>query len=139
MDPAENHNLLEVVGGAGPLETTNVVEVTDLHKWFGRNEVLKGVSMTVRQREVVVVCGPSGSGKTTFIRCVNHLEKIQGGRIFVNGHLIGYRETGSGNREVLRDKTGRILGRYESDTKVTRDASGKITGRGSNQLLRLLK
>ena len=73
MDPAENHNLLEVVGGAGPLETTNVVEVTDLHKWFGRNEVLKGVSMTVRQREVVVVCGPSGSGKTTFIRCVNHL------------------------------------------------------------------
>jgi hypothetical protein len=53
--------------------------------------------------------------------------------------IIGYRETGSGNREVLRDKTGRILGRYETDTGITRDASGKITGRGSNQLLRLLK
>ena len=61
--------------------------------------------------------------------------------IIRNGKLeiIGYRETGSGNREVLRDKTGRILGRYETDTKVTRDASGNITGRGSNQLLRLLK
>jgi hypothetical protein len=53
--------------------------------------------------------------------------------------IIGFRETGSGNREVLRDKTGRILGRYERDTGVTRDASGKITGRGLNQLFRLLK
>lgn len=53
--------------------------------------------------------------------------------------IIGYRETGSGNREVLRDKTGQILGRFESDTKVTRDVHGTIIGRGSNQLLRLLK
>jgi hypothetical protein len=45
----------------------------------------------------------------------------------------------SGNREVLRDKSGRILGRFETDTGVTRDASGKIIGRGSNQLLKLLK
>src|SRR5450759_2495659 len=58
-----------------------------------------------------------------------------------NGKLgiVGYVETGSGNREVLRDKTGRILGRFETDTKVTRNATGTITGRGSNQLLRLLK
>ncbi|HEX5395475.1 MAG TPA: amino acid ABC transporter ATP-binding protein, partial [Candidatus Limnocylindria bacterium] len=48
----------------------------------------------VNRREVVVIIGPSGSGKTTFIRCINHLEKIQQGRIFVNGHLIGYREAG---------------------------------------------
>jgi hypothetical protein len=53
--------------------------------------------------------------------------------------IIGYRETGSGNREILRDKNNRIVGRFETDTKVTRDASGTITGRGSNQLLRLLK
>jgi polar amino acid transport system ATP-binding protein len=65
-----------------------------VEKWFGRLHVLKGVSMTVKRQEVVVVIGASGSGKTTFIRCVNHLEKIQGGRIFVNGHLIGYREVG---------------------------------------------
>jgi len=61
--------------------------------------------------------------------------------IIRNGKLeiIGYRETGSGNSEVLSDKTGHILGRFETDTGITRDASGKITGRGSNQLLRLLK
>lgn len=61
--------------------------------------------------------------------------------IIRNGKLeiIGYRETGSGNREVLRDKNGSILGRYETDTKVTRDVHGTIIGRGSNQLLRLLK
>lgn len=52
--------------------------------------------------------------------------------------IIGYRETGS-NREILRDKNNRIVGRFETDTKITRDASGKITGRGSNQLLRLLQ
>ena len=68
-----------------------VVDANDVHKWFGKLHVLKGVS-TVKRQEVVVVIGASGSGKTTFIRCVNHLEKIQKGRIFVNGHLIGYRE-----------------------------------------------
>ena len=104
-DEVHPTNLLEVVGGAGPLETTNVVEVTDVHKFFGRHEVLKGVSMTVRQREVVVVCGPSGSGKTTFIRCVNHLEKIQSGRIKVNGHLIGYHEE---NGKLISDKEANI-------------------------------
>ena len=62
-------------------------------------------------------------------------ETIRDGKL----KIIGYRESGTGNREVLRDKTGRILGRYETDTGVTRDASGKIIGRGSNQLLRLLK
>jgi polar amino acid transport system ATP-binding protein len=61
-------------------------------KRFGRLEVLKGVSLKVEPREVVCIIGPSGSGKTTFIRCINHLEKIDAGRIEVNGHLIGYRE-----------------------------------------------
>jgi polar amino acid transport system ATP-binding protein len=69
-----------------------VVDATDVQKYFGRLHVLKGVNLTVKRRETVVVIGASGSGKTTFLRCINHLEKIQGGRIFVNGHLIGYRE-----------------------------------------------
>ena len=58
-----------------------------------------------------------------------------------NGNLeiIGYRETDSVNREILRDKNGRILARFETDTGVTRTADGKIIGRGSNQLLRVLK
>ena len=98
-------NLLEAIGGAPQAETANIVEVVDIHKWFGHNEVLKGVSMTVKQREVVVVCGPSGSGKTTFIRCVNHLEKIQKGSIKVNGHLIGYRNE---NGKLVEDKERNI-------------------------------
>lgn len=69
-----------------------IVEAVDVHKSFGSVQVLKGVSLTVCRQEVVVIVGASGSGKTTFIRCINHLEKIQQGRVLVNGHLIGYRE-----------------------------------------------
>ncbi|MGZ6266435.1 MAG: amino acid ABC transporter ATP-binding protein [Candidatus Limnocylindrales bacterium] len=74
-------------------DTDVVVDARDVNKWFGRLHVLKDVSLQIKRQETVVIIGPSGSGKTTFIRCINHLEKIQGGRIFVNGHLIGYRET----------------------------------------------
>jgi hypothetical protein len=62
-------------------------------------------------------------------------ETIRNGKL----EIIGYRETGSGNCEFLRVKTGRILGRFETDTGVTRAADGKIIRRGSNQLLKLLK
>src|SRR5436309_1988000 len=71
-----------------------IMHAEDVHKRFGKLEVLKGVSLDVRAGETVCIIGPSGSGKTTFIRCINHLEKIDGGRIEVNGHLIGYRERG---------------------------------------------
>ncbi len=85
------HDLLDVIGGAPTTVAETVVEAVDVHKSFGRVEVLKGVSLTVKRKEVVVILGPSGSGKTTFIRCLNHLEKIQAGSIKVNGQLIGYR------------------------------------------------
>jgi polar amino acid transport system ATP-binding protein len=58
--------------------------------------VLKGVSLHVRRGEVVCIIGPSGSGKTTFLRCLNHLERIDRGRIEVDGHLVGYRERPDG-------------------------------------------
>ena len=87
-----SNDILAAIGGVPRPATDVVVEATDVVKWFGRLQVLKGVSMTVKRAEVVVMIGASGSGKTTFIRCLNHLEKIQGGRIFVNGQLIGYRE-----------------------------------------------
>jgi len=74
--------------------TPVVVEAQGVEKFFGSVQVLRGVSLTVRRGEVVVVVGPSGSGKTTLVRCINHLEKIQDGRILVNGHLIGYRQKG---------------------------------------------
>ena len=101
----QSGNLLAAIGGAPVTTTDLVVEATDVHKWFGRLHVLKGVSMTVKRQEVVVIIGASGSGKTTFIRCVNHLEKIKSGRISVNGHLIGYREV---NGKLVEDKEKNI-------------------------------
>ena len=69
-----------------------IVRAEGVKKWFGTQQVLRGVDLDVFRGEVVVIVGASGSGKTTFIRCINHLEKIEEGRIIVNGHLIGYRE-----------------------------------------------
>jgi polar amino acid transport system ATP-binding protein len=99
-------NLLGAIGGVPRPETDVVVDARDVNKWFGRLHVLKDVSLQVKRQETVVVIGPSGSGKTTFIRCVNHLEKIQSGRIFVNGHLIGYRESSGG--KLVEDKEKNI-------------------------------
>jgi polar amino acid transport system ATP-binding protein len=99
------HDILEAVGGAPRATTDNVVEATDVVKWFGRVQVLNGITLTVKRAEVVVMIGASGSGKTTFIRCINHLEKIQGGRISVNGHLIGYRDE---NGKLVEDREQNI-------------------------------
>lgn len=63
----------------------SLVEIKDLHKSFGDNEVLKGIDLEVEQGEVVVVIGPSGSGKSTFLRCLNRLEDIDKGRVLVAG------------------------------------------------------
>jgi polar amino acid transport system ATP-binding protein len=69
-----------------------VVSAEGVQKWFGSQQVLKEIDLKVWRGEVVVLIGASGSGKTTFIRCINHLEAIDGGRILVNGNLVGYRE-----------------------------------------------
>jgi polar amino acid transport system ATP-binding protein len=74
-----------------------------VHKSFGHLEVLKGIDMTVMPGQVSVLLGPSGSGKTMFLRCINHLEKINGGRLSVDGVLVGYRQRGEKLYE-LRDK-----------------------------------
>ena len=100
-DVQVSHDLLGAIGGVPKPPTDVVVEATDVNKWFGRLHVLQDVSLKVKRQEVVVILGPSGSGKTTFIRCVNHLEKIQSGRIFVNGSLIGYREVSG---KLVEDK-----------------------------------
>ncbi|TFD49104.1 amino acid ABC transporter ATP-binding protein [Cryobacterium sp. TMT1-2-1] len=63
-------------------------------KSFGSNEVLKSISLEVKHGEVMCLVGPSGSGKSTFLRCINHLEVVNSGRLMVDGDLIGYRETG---------------------------------------------
>ncbi len=83
--------------------TGPMVRAEAVHKRFGRLEVLKGIDLDVARGEVMCLLGPSGSGKSTFLRCINHLEKINSGRLFVDGDLVGYRESG-GKLHELRDK-----------------------------------
>jgi polar amino acid transport system ATP-binding protein len=75
-----------------------MIELNDLRKSFGTNEVLKGVSFAVERGEVVVVLGPSGSGKSTLLRCINLLEDWQAGDIRIDGQTVGYRIDGGGRR-----------------------------------------
>jgi polar amino acid transport system ATP-binding protein len=79
-----------------------MVKAEGVHKRFGRLEVLKGVSLEVQPGEVVCMIGASGSGKSTFLRCINHLERIDAGRLSVDGRLVGYRQSGDKIYE-LRD------------------------------------
>ena len=69
-------------------------------KSFGALEVLKGISLTVERGEVMCLVGPSGSGKSTFLRCINHLEQVTAGRLWVDGELVGYHERGGKLHEM---------------------------------------
>ena len=64
---------------------SNIIEISELNKWYGDFHALKNINMNVKEGEIIVVCGPSGSGKSTLIRCVNFLEKFQEGKIVVSG------------------------------------------------------
>jgi polar amino acid transport system ATP-binding protein len=84
-------------------DATAMVLAEGVRKKFGRTEVLRGIDLVVRPGEVMCVVGPSGSGKSTLLRCVNHLEKIDGGKLWVDGELVGYRQRGPKLYE-LRDR-----------------------------------
>lgn len=71
-----------------------MVKAERVVKSFGTNTVLKDISLNVKRGEVMCLVGPSGSGKSTFLRCINHLESIDGGRLYVDGELVGYRQKG---------------------------------------------
>lgn len=73
---------------------TVMVQAEQVCKSFGALSVLKGVTLSVDRGQVLVLVGPSGSGKSTFLRCINHLETVSAGRLYVDGDLIGYRERG---------------------------------------------
>jgi polar amino acid transport system ATP-binding protein len=72
-----------------------VLRVSGVRKRFGANEVLKGVDLVVERGEVMCIIGPSGSGKSTLLRSMNHLEEIDGGRVELDGELVGYRQRGN--------------------------------------------
>ena len=98
---------------------TAMVEAKGVHKFFGDLHVLKGVDLTVGRGEVCVILGPSGSGKSTLIRCINELEQISAGRMFVDGELMGLREVGGrlhrlNDQEIARQraKIGMVFQRF---------------------------
>jgi general L-amino acid transport system ATP-binding protein len=72
------------------LPAEDVIICNNVHKWYGDFEALRGISLSVKKGEVIVILGPSGSGKSTFIRCINRLEEHQEGTIVVNGTLLNY-------------------------------------------------
>lgn len=82
-------NAASVASGARPM-----VKAEAVHKRYGALEVLRGIDFEVQRGEVVCVLGPSGCGKSTFLRCVNHLESINSGRLWVDGELVGYSQRG---------------------------------------------
>jgi len=84
-----------------------MVKAEGVHKRFGRLEVLKGIDLEVRRGEVMCMLGPSGSGKSTFLRCISHLEKINAGRLSVDGELVGYRQSGDKLYELRENEIAR--------------------------------
>jgi polar amino acid transport system ATP-binding protein len=92
-----------------------MVEAVGVHKSFGKQLVLKGISLTVAPGEVMVLLGPSGSGKSTFLRCINHLETVDAGELRVDGSLVGYREA-----------KGKIYEQKESEIAADRRHIGMV-------------
>ncbi len=96
-----------------------LLEARDVVKRFGDRPAVDGVSMQIRRGETVVIIGPSGSGKTTFLRCLNHLERIDEGEVLLDGTSVGYREGRRGPVElsprqvaVTRRRIGFVFQRF---------------------------
>ena len=92
-----------------------MVEAQGVRKSYGHLEILKGIDLQVQRGSVTCLIGPSGSGKTTFLRCINHLEKINAGRLYVDGSLVGYEE-----------RNGRLHEMKDKQTAISRRASGMV-------------
>ena len=92
-----------------------MVTAENVHKSFGHVKVLKGIDLEVAPKDVFCLLGPSGSGKSTFLRCINHLENIDGGRLYVDGRRLGsaehprrWRPVPGDHRVELRTADGRV-------------------------------
>jgi general L-amino acid transport system ATP-binding protein len=92
--------------GADMLGSGVAIEISDLNKWYDEFHVLKDVSLSVLEKEIIVICGPSGSGKSTFIRCINLLEKYQEGTISIFGEELS-KDKKSIN--IIRDNIGMLF------------------------------
>ena len=125
-----------------------MIRCEDVHKRFGKLDVLRGVTFDVAKGEVVVIIGPSGSGKTTLLRCINHLEAVDRGRIYVDGQPVGYREVKGkfvekSEREVarMRASIGMVFQRFNLFPHLTAlgnviDAPSHVRKLGRSQALK---
>lgn len=97
----------------------SIVKASGVRKSYGAFEALKGVDLEVERGEVLCIIGPSGSGKSTLLRCMNQLEVVDGGTLWVNGELVGYRRVGQklyelSERDIARQRlaTGMVFQRF---------------------------
>ena len=88
-----------------------MVKAERVCKNFGALAVLKGISLEVGRGQVLCMVGPSGSGKSTFLRCINHLEQVNAGRLYVDGDLVGYRQKG----DKLYEQAPRVANKQRRD------------------------
>lgn len=91
-----------------------MVDVQGVHKFFDDLHVLRGIDLVVPRGEVCVVLGPSGSGKSTLIRCINEMEQISAGRLYVDGELMGLREVNKNGRTVLHRLPDQVISQQRS-------------------------
>ena len=87
----------------------SIIQISNMNKWFGDFQVLKGINLEVKPKEKIVVCGPSGSGKSTLIRCINRLEEHQEGNIVVDGTEL---TEDTKNIEQIRAEVGMVFQQF---------------------------
>src|SRR3546814_671081 len=92
-----------------PAQGGTIIEIEGLNKWYDKFHVLTDIDLTVASGERIVICGPSGSGKSTLIRCINGLEKVQQGRIVVDGIDLTAK---AGNIDAVRQEVGMVFQQF---------------------------
>jgi L-cystine transport system ATP-binding protein len=109
-----------------------MIELRDVHKAFGKNEILKGISLKVEVGDVIVILGPSGSGKTTLLRCINFLETADKGEITLENRTISLRHAKKSEISFVRKKTSFVFQNYNlfnNKTALENVTEGLIIGR----------